>query len=136
MVVERRRKNTNWHNLTLKEKYQQHWETKSFQPSDRSITLFGIGFVWVNTVSLVVEGFTLLLPHYFAPADGGEAGPGKSNTGLLLSKLATVYLFLGTVFQWWYLRDGRADKVTKSTSDGISRDDGLPQGDRGTRTWS
>ncbi|RUS77391.1 hypothetical protein EGW08_014837, partial [Elysia chlorotica] len=130
MVVERRKKSPNWHNLTLKEKYQQHWESKSFQPSDRSITLFGMSVVWINTASLVLEGFALLLPHYFAPGDVGNAGLGKgsSNTGLLLSKLATLYLFLGTAFQWWYLRDGSADRVTKSTSHGISQDGGLPQG--------
>ena len=123
MAGGKRQKKTNWNNLTLKEKYQRHWETKSFQPSDRSVTIFGMSFVWINTVSLVVEGFTLLLPHFFSAAGGGGWNP-----GLFLSKVATVYLFLGTAFQWWFLRDVSADKVCKSTSDRLSRDNGLPQG--------
>ncbi|GFR72424.1 palmitoyltransferase [Elysia marginata] len=129
MAVAKRRKPANWNNLTLKEKYQQHWESKSFQPSDQSITRFGKGFVFVNTVSLAVEGFALLLPHYFSAAASVKGSDGNSaNTWLIVSKLATVYLCLGTAFQWWYLHDGSADKVSKSTSEGISQDEGLPQG--------
>ncbi|GFO50514.1 palmitoyltransferase [Plakobranchus ocellatus] len=117
MPAEKRRSKTSWQNLTLQEKFQQHWETRKFEPSDLTITRFGVSFVWINTICLVVEGFAILLPHFFKD----EINSDTQITGLFLSKVATVYLFVGTVFQWWYLRDGSADKVSTSATDGLSK---------------
>ncbi|XP_059149724.1 palmitoyltransferase ZDHHC22-like [Physella acuta] len=102
-------------NRSLKEKLQDHYNSRNFQAKDSTITRFAVSFVWVNTLTLVLEGLLVLIPSHHLVQDG-RACSNSSCTSYRCAQAVTLWLFAQTAWHWFCLRDGSRNVVTRGVS--------------------
>lgn len=99
--------------ITLKEKLAEHYQKRDFKPKKSSASTYGMLFYWVVTLSLFIEGVSILIPNYFK-TNGSE----HSNTiYYFCGQLVAVVLTIESISNWILTHFVPLNYVKKETKD-------------------